>query len=163
MNPVLRVFSTPTGLVVEHDGVTLAPARTLSLDTIFQAADPAAEVRAASAERIAQGNQALDGQKNQLDHDRAAADSTVALHDIQMRRELAMLDYANRHQMNLDQVKGELAKTSMTLQMQEKLNAVDNAADLHKHHSPTKPTDVAKPAAQVPGRAPNGHAFEQSA
>lgn len=47
---MFRVYSTPTGLVVDRDGTALAPARPLSLDTLFRSADPAAALRAALAD-----------------------------------------------------------------------------------------------------------------
>lgn len=112
----------------------------------------AAQVRAQSAEKIAQGDQGVDQQKT-------AAGTTVDLHELQLRRELALLDYANKHQISIDQVKAGLAQTAMRLQTQENLNAVNTAADLHKHHNPgpTMP-----PPVQVPGRAANGEAFSQA-
>ncbi len=86
------------------------------------------------------------------------------LNEIHTRRELALLDYANRRQMSLEAVKAELAKTAMTLDAQRELNSVDHLVDLHKNgkeqaaaHTP----QVAQPAAEVPGRAPNGRGFEQ--
>ncbi|WP_414664276.1 fumarylacetoacetate hydrolase family protein [Horticoccus sp. 23ND18S-11] len=43
----MRVFSTPAGVLLERNGVVHAPAQPLSLDTLFQSADPAALVHAA--------------------------------------------------------------------------------------------------------------------
>lgn len=40
-----RLFATATGLILDHDGAFLAPARPLTLDTVFQSADPVALVR----------------------------------------------------------------------------------------------------------------------
>ncbi len=44
---MIRVFSTPAGVLLERNGVVHAPAQPLSLDTLFQSADPAALVHAA--------------------------------------------------------------------------------------------------------------------
>jgi hypothetical protein len=112
----------------------------------------AAQIKAASDEKIAQGEQGIDQQK-------ASAEATVDLHELAIRRELALLDYANRRGMNLDAVKAELAQTAMKLQTQEKLNAVDTAADMHRHHNPGA---VTKPPVQVPGRAADGQQFSQA-
>lgn len=121
--------------------------------------------------QIAQAANELDGQRVQVEQHRTLAEATVKLHELQTRRELAMLDYANRHQMSLDQVKADLAKTAMTLDTQKQLNAADNAVELHKNrHQPRPPKAVhpqrsapplMKPPSQLPGRAGNGRAFEQ--
>jgi 2-dehydro-3-deoxy-D-arabinonate dehydratase len=44
---MIRLYATPRGLVLEHAGQFLAPATDLTLDAIFQVADPGALVRAA--------------------------------------------------------------------------------------------------------------------
>ena len=130
----------------------------------------------ASEERIANAAHVLEGAGVQNDAARIAAeqhrtlaDATVKLHEIQARRELAMLDYANRHAMNLDQVKAKLAQTAMTLQTQRELNAQDNAHQARqgqqerqaRQERPERPRRGEKPPGQVPGRAGNGRAFEQ--
>ena len=112
----------------------------------------AAEIRAASDKKIAQGEQGLEQQK-------AAADATIDLHVLELKERLAMLEYANRERINLSEVKSQLAQTAMKLQTQEKLNAVDTAADMHRHHNPGP---VTKPPVQVPGRAADGQQFSQA-
>lgn len=116
-----------------------------------------------------------DAAQIQAERERTHVQAVTKLHELQERRELAMLEYANRHRISLDQAKAALAKTAMTLQAQRELNAADNAVDLHKHHNPPPNNDqpgrvqkpqpkkqIAKPLAQLPGRAPNGKAFEQA-
>lgn len=121
---------------------------------------------AASEERIAAAANTLEGQKTQVQ-------ATVDLHDIQVRHQLEMLRYANDHQMNLDDVKSKLADRAMTLQTQERLNAQDNAVDLHKHHNPGAGASARQemaerpsgqqPPVRVPGKkAGNGRTFEQA-
>jgi 2-dehydro-3-deoxy-D-arabinonate dehydratase len=46
---MIRVFATPTGLVLQSNGSTVQPLRPLSIDAIFQAPDPAALLREAHA------------------------------------------------------------------------------------------------------------------
>jgi len=115
---------------------------------------------AASEERIAQAANALEGGRVQNEAQRTSVDATVRLHELQVQRELAMLEYANRHQINLDQVKADLAKTAMTLQTQRDLNAADNVADARRNR-PARPRRGAAPPDQTPGRAGDGRAFEQ--
>lgn len=73
------------------------------------------------------------------------------IQEIQTKRELAMLDYANRRNISLDQIKAELAQTSMKLRTQALLS--QNGTE------PSRP--VMEPPVQTPGRAPDGFAFEQ--
>lgn len=150
----------------------------------------AAEIKAAvDREKIVAGQ---SEEERSLQHERelrAAADAlagkdidtqaTVRLHELQMKRDIAMLDYANKRNITLDKAKADLAKTAMTLQAQRELNAADNAVNMHTKdrdraaqqgngpkkqppHQPKRPTSVMKPLANPPGRAANGEAFSQS-
>jgi len=121
----------------------------------------------ASEERIAEAAHTLEGAgvqndaaRIQAEQHRTLAEATVKLHEMQMRRELAMLDYANKHRMSLEQVKAKLAQTAMTLQTQRDLNAQDSAADARRNR-PERPERGAKPPGQTPGKAGNGRGFEQ--
>lgn len=121
---------------------------------------------AANEQQIEGAAQILEGHKVDTERARIATEATVKLHDLAQRRELAMLDYANSHQISLAQAKVELAKTAMTLDTQKQLNAADNAVDLHRHatkpQKPPKTPPGAKPLAQVPGKAGNGQAMAQT-
>jgi hypothetical protein len=88
-------------------------------------------------QRVADAANTLEGQKLHVQ-------ATVDLHEMEQKRQLAMLDYANRHQISLDQTKAELASTAMKLQVERELNAINNAihtrdthashvVDVHKH------------------------------
>jgi uncharacterized protein YdbL (DUF1318 family) len=72
------------------------------------------------------------------------------MREIEAKRELAMLDYANKHQISLENVKAMLAKTAMTLAAQKQLAGVKGKAP-----------QVAQPAVEPPGRAPNGQRFQK--
>lgn len=116
----------------------------------------------ASEERIAQAANTLEGGHVQNDAARVQAETqrthvnaTIELHKIQAARDLAIMQYANAHQISIDQAKVELAKTTMLLQTERDLNAQNQAVDLHKHNNPAPPV-------QAPGRAAPGHAFDQS-
>ncbi len=115
-----------------------------------------------------------DAARIQAEERRTHAEQVVRLHEIQMKHDTALMDYANKRGISLIAAKKDLAKTAMTLQAQRELNAADNAVDLHKHHNPAPepgvrktqpkhiiPTSPARPLAQTPGRAANGKAFEQ--
>ena len=128
---------------------------------------------AQNEQQIATAAQQLDGQKVQAEQHRTLTEATVKLHELQLKHDLALLEYANRNSMNLNQVKANLAKTAMTLDTQRQLNAADNAADRARQRppEPNRPGRRAHPQRstpplapapdQVPGRAGNGRAFEQ--
>ena len=79
-----------------------------------------------------------------------ATEATVELHTLQLKRELAMLEYSNRTQQTLEQSKVDLAKVTMTISAQERMAERDR-------QSP----QVATPAFEPKGRAKNGKAFTQ--
>lgn len=114
--------------------------------------------------QIAAAAHALEVGTAQTEQQRVHGELTIKAHDVQMQHDRALLDYANRQRISLDQAKMQLARTAMTLSAQRELNAADNAIDLHKHHSPQPKPQAprgARPPVQVPGRAGNGRAFEQ--
>jgi hypothetical protein len=127
----------------------------------------------ASEERIEQAANELEGghvqndaQRIQAEAQRTAAEQTVKLHELAVKREIAMLDYANKHNMKLADVKAALAQTAMKLHTQKELNAADNAADNRRNRrrqdKPQKSTPaLTAPPVQEPGRAGNGRAYEQ--
>lgn len=142
----------------------------------------AAKINAQSAQQLAQErNQttlqaaniaaSVSVQKSKLDTDRdtayvqAEAARTQQQHEakkaeIQMKWELAQLDYANQHGMKLEDVKAKLADTAMKLNVQKELSMAALGVDVHKHHTPA-PIDnqVIAPPTEPVGRAPAGEAF----
>jgi len=72
--------------------------------------------------------------------------ASVRIQELNIKRELALLDYANKRNIALDQVKAELAKESMKLRVQKELTGI---------------TQVAEPLVEPPGRASDGHAFTE--
>jgi len=120
----------------------------------------AAQIRAKSAEDIAQLKVHSDERKfiekddreteyQQALNRRADDNAAEKNKELALKRELALLDYANKHQISIEKVKAEIAQTTMRLQMQERLSQSD------------KPKQVAKPAVEPVGKAPNGEAFEK--
>ncbi len=77
---------------------------------------------------------------------------TVELHMLKLKHDLALMEYAQRNQQTVTQAQAELAKTTMTLQAQERMASTRNAR-------PAK--QVATPAFEPPGRAEPGRAFQQ--
>ena len=103
----------------------------------------------------------------QADNERAdrevMTNATVELHTLQLKKELAMLEYASKNQQTLAQVQTELANTKMKIDAQERISARDKAIDgqnppRRARNGATPP--VATPAIEPPGRAPDGRAFQ---
>ena len=120
-----------------------------------------AQMKAQSDLQIAQMREQLGLQKIQVDTDRdrvyveaqIARDQTTAqakFSELELKRELAMLDYANRQQMTLEQVKAKLAETVMKLNTTKELAGLKASAD----KMPTPPVEP-------PGRAPAGESFQK--
>lgn len=121
----------------------------------------AAKIRAGVDEkRIAAGT--ADTAADNAREDRAlATQATVELHTLQLKRELAMLDYANREKVSLADTKAQLAQTAMKLQVQKELASLPKAPEGYRGSSRQRTTpQVATPAIEPPGQAPPGQAFQ---
>jgi hypothetical protein len=122
-----------------------------------------AQIRAATEDKKIAAIAADTKADNEREDKRLATESTVELHTLQLKRELAMLEYANREKTTLDTVKAKLAETVMKLQAQERLAARGNGGERpQKQRRPQRPNtpQVATPAVEPRGRAPDGQAFQ---
>jgi hypothetical protein len=72
--------------------------------------------------------------------------------------QLADASLTAEQQQSLNNIKATLSGIALRLNTQTDLAMAGHTVDLHKHHSPAP---VMQPPVQVPGRAPNGKAFEQ--
>jgi hypothetical protein len=119
--------------------------------------------------QIAAAAHALEVGKAQVNQTQVHGELTIQAHRIQMEHDRALLDFATKRNISLDQAKAQLAKVSMQLSTERDLNAANNvherqingqkqAHEMRKHLTPQPP----KPAVQVPGRARNGQAASQS-
>lgn len=82
-------------------------------------------------------------------HEKNMAEAQARLQELVLKRELAMLQYASDQKITLDKAKADLAGKAMTLRTQKELAAASNMA-----------AQVATPAFEPPGRAPEGQAFQ---
>jgi hypothetical protein len=69
--------------------------------------------------------------------------------ELQLKRELALLEYANTNRLAIQDVKASLAETAMKLQVQKELSAM------------SKSKQVIKPPSEPAGKAPAGQAFQR--
>jgi hypothetical protein len=83
-------------------------------------------------------------QQVMLDRDKSTAQSR--LQELVTKRELAMLDYSNKHGIALNDVKARLAETAMRLKVQKQLAGL---------------AQVTAPPTEPPQHAADGHAFEE--
>lgn len=82
--------------------------------------------------------------------ERAQSNAMTNIEELRLRRELALLDYANKNQISLANIKADLAKTAMELNVTKELAAGKATAD----QLPTPPVEP-------PGRAPSGESYQK--
>jgi hypothetical protein len=153
-----RIDAAPPPEAPAVTAAKIAADTALKLGVMKQQAD---QQTTQSEQQIAQAANALEGGKVQNEQQRLHVEGTIKLHELEVQRQNALLDYANKNQISLADAKTQLAKVAMQLQAQRELNAADNAIDLHKHRNPPAPRGP-KPPVQAPGRAGNGRAFSQA-
>jgi hypothetical protein len=82
----------------------------------------------------------------QSERDRITYEARIA--ELQLKRELELLRYANEQKLSLDKVKADLAATAMKIQSTKELAAMNATAD-----------QLPKPPIEPPGRSPTGQSF----
>lgn len=105
-----------------------------------------AQINAASREKIAQA-------QAQITQAIAGAQAQVKLRELAVREKLALTEYANRRGISLENVKAQLAKTTMQLNTQVRLAAA-------RPTSGSRSPQVASTQMEPVGRAPAGRAFQ---
>ena len=91
---------------------------------------------------------------------KAQANFQSEMETLRLKRELAMIEFSAKHNLNLENVKAKLADTTMRLQAQKQLAAMDNEIRMKEHTTPAA-SDLLKPPAQAPGKASAGREFAQ--
>lgn len=86
--------------------------------------------------------------QSEMQRDQAEYQARMA--ELQLKLQLAQLDYANRHQMQIEDVRAKLAIESAKLNTQKELAAFGAKASL-----------MAKPPTEPPGRAHPGRSYQQ--
>lgn len=113
--------------------------------------------------QIEQGRTNKDAEAQQAIQSRNQSQAQIAEQKLALMRDaadlnerIALLDASTKKGVSLDQMKADLAQTSAKLQTEERLAT---AALVHGAHA--QQHQVMPPPVQVPGKAPDGHAFEQ--
>ncbi|NUX58666.1 hypothetical protein [Paraburkholderia youngii] len=110
------------------------------VDPKVQAAQVAAQARVQEAQINAQGEQAYIQTQQQIGRD----DHAATMAEMQMKRELAILEYATKQNMQLTQVKSDLAQLALKLNSD---HAMKNADRMTQAAQKTGPMDSATPSA----------------
>jgi len=139
INPKLAAKESLRSQKLDPRNFTYTPEEQAKLDSQPPPPPPvvmAAQVRAQSAEKIAQGHDQVVLEKSKVDSDRDTAyNNSLAERDriqadarreeLMLERELALLKYANDQKISLDAVKAQLAKTAMIEQTRKELAAAE--------------------------------------
>lgn len=133
----------------------------------------AGQVSSAPVIEAAKIRVAFETQKFQAENARLTKEDqdtvNIELETLKLKKELAMLEYANREKTTLDTVKAGLADTAMKIEAQERIGARDLAIDLKKTREQQPPRgqprrqparQMTKPPTEPAGRAPAGRAFQ---
>jgi hypothetical protein len=139
-----------------------------------QAAGIQAQARVEVANIEAQGNIARIERDSERDtayimaeNERTKTTMATKMAELELRRELAMLEYANKHQLKLEDIKSKLAIEGGRMDLQRELSVMGKLdpegftpAAVGKTVRDTIPTpQVATPAVEPPGRASPGQGF----
>lgn len=121
---------------------------------------------------IAQERNQMDLHRVQVDTDRDTAyvnaqrekiqaDAEANIKELELRERLAMLDYANKRELTLDQVKAQLSQTAMKLQTQKELSQLALQDGVHQRAHETVMTQVTAPPTEPEDKAAKGQAYAQ--
>jgi len=116
-----------------------------------QAAAQRTQVQTEAAVRKMEIDTDRDRQYVEAETRRDAMEHSARIEELKLKRELALLDYANRTQTTLDEIKGKLASDAMKLRVQKELAGM----------AATPAPQVLTPPSEPPQQAAPGHAFQQ--
>jgi hypothetical protein len=86
----------------------------------------------------------------QSEMQRAGSEHQARMAELQLKLQIAQLDYATKRQISLDEAKVKLATDSMKLRTTRELAGIKASADM-----------MPKPPVEPPQRAPAGQSFQQ--
>lgn len=102
------------------------------VDPRVQAAQVQAQARIQETQITQQGETAYIQTQQQIARD----DHAAAMAELQMKRELAMLDYANKRGMQLDQIKADLAQLALKINSEHSLKQADALTQARQNSGP---------------------------
>lgn len=140
----------------EIDAAKSAPQPATPEQIRAQAVVQAAQVRAQAAAQAAnakvQGEIAYAEKMQQIEQNSNSAE----IYKMQLQRELALIELANKQKISIEQAKLELAKAAMQEQTKRQVAAIDAQLSQEQHHT-SLAVDVAKHNASMPQMLPPGY------
>lgn len=144
-------------------------AKSAEQDPRVLAAQIQAQVRQAIAEmnnQTAQARIQRDVDRDtiyvQAENQRTQVSGEIKMAELQLRRELALLEYANREKITLDQLKAKLAIESGRNDLARELATLPTVAEIAESVRPgnqVSQSTAASEIPEVPGKAPSGMGF----
>jgi hypothetical protein len=102
----------------------------------------------------------LEARRISVEREDVLSDRTVALHELELKRELAVMEYAAMHRLSIEQVKAKLAETAMKLDVQQRMSVDKNGGGGGGRVRSSRVPQITSAPAEPAGTAPNGQAFE---
>lgn len=97
-----------------------------------------------------------------LETERTRVTAEARIAELQLRRELALLDYASKHELKLEDVKKELAINGAKLDLQRELSTLPSPSEVGQiaRAEVPVPSQVVSPPSEPAQHAPNGQAYQ---
>lgn len=134
--------------------------RVLAAQVMAQMRTGIAELQDATAKMRIQKDTDRDTVYVQAETERSQAASQIKMAELTLRRELAMLEYANNQKLTLDELKTKLAieggRNDLARELATLPQIADVAAAAHTAANPSAPPSAVP---EVPGQAPSGLGF----
>lgn len=100
------------------------------------------QVKADAAVRIQQARSDSEAARAQKEFDIAQQNGQLRIQELQLKKDLAVLEYSQKHQLTLEQVKADLAKTAIQEQTKKELSAAEIALADRQHGHGKSPSLV---------------------
>lgn len=115
--------------------------------------DNTEQIKADAMVKVQESRAQAEQAKSQTEADIAQQNGQLRIQELQLKKELALLQYAHDKEMKLEDVKVQMAKASMDNQTKTQLAAAeiqltkseaenDRVVDLHKHHTSLVRSDI---------------------
>jgi hypothetical protein len=152
----------------QHDQASLVAGGTTPHEAMALARIREAQIRAESTRDVEASRANAEAARAQKELEIAQTDGDYKLKMLEMQRDILILEYAQKQNLQLTQVKGQLANTALQIRAKHELtgadqafqaseNEIDRHVDLHMHH-----TSLDAQAQQAAAQAAEPDAQEQA-
>lgn len=160
---VAKIKAETAQLQMQMDAKLAQEENTLNLEIErlnIQAAQEAEQLRNTTAQLRIKMDTDRDTVYVEAEMKKAQANYQSEMETLRLKKELAIIEFSAKHNLNLENVKAKLADTVMRLRAQKELAAMDQDIRRTEHATPSA-SDLLKPPAQAPGKAAAGREFQQ--